>query len=145
MKQLIFLYLIIILTSCKPQAEDSVHNFYVQNNSISNELFLIGFKQVNGLTVRDTINFKNNALFITQTSRHSKNRPAAFQIDSVHVVFNDSVIVNHSGFKNIHNGVSKNLLEDNSWETIRSEDFFYEYKFIFDEKAFQEALRLNGY
>lgn len=144
MRILIFITLSLSLFSCDKKDSDTTFTFEISNNTSSN-LYLIGITTINNQLAEDIMYFTDNRMVITRGARFSKARPVPLSYDSLIVIYNDTVQVTHSPYLDKKYTLSKNIFLESSWEKINQDDNLFQELYIFDNTAFQEALKINGY
>lgn len=134
--------ILLLLGSCRPEPMEVEPAFYIINNSNhSIELIVYLQKPPNEEDSVWNINTGEH-VFSSGSIRGDIATPPPFPSDSTKVIYDDSIFIMH--YRLAVQPASRSILISNSWIGEEIEQYKYEWKYIFTDEDYLEALEIRN-
>lgn len=135
------LAILLPIGSCWPEPRDVNTSFDITNNSShSIELIVYLEKPPNEADSVWNLNTGEHIIY-TGSIRGEIATPPPFPSDSAKVIFDDSVFIMH--YRLAVQPASRSILIEDSWSGEEIDQYKYEWKYIFSDEDYLEALEIR--
>ena len=127
---------LVLLNSCKPPRESYNHVSYIIKNTSGH---IVSMEIYQHEVTEDTIIIQKSDSIVSEMvlEGHTGN-PPPFLSDSVKVTYSDTTTIVH--YRTAEQIAKRSILLDDSWTGTQIELYQYEWKYVFTEEDYLEAL-----